>query len=619
MRKVDDMISNDIRGLGSPRRGVGGAAVGIAGTAISVAAWEVQRGISETLGMLTYQDVAALGTTFTSWTVTATGFSINSSTGVLTADLALDSGPVSSIEVTVDVDGTEWQITVPITIAPVRSATFTVFIGHTDTFDVASDATIASLGTSFSGWTVGLANYSISSAGVLTADIPSTDPGTQGSVPIQVTVDGETGTIYVPLQWGTIHPAQSISWAMIRGLERTFDVSADATIAALGTTFSDWSMTAATGFSIESSTGIITGTQPWVGSVISSLSVTCRIDGAPASITVSLTARDAFMKDMLTGYTTLATADEIIFSFYSVNRSYDGTARELYEAEVRDSSHATLETITVSSGSDGYADVSALETAMGATGAQYAVLTEWKDSRDVLDIPPATAGTDDLALICYNVDGTLTWFQHSVTGRYFAEFGYNLNTLTNGAVSRTITQVRYHLGVGSVPSSSWGLIFLGRDGNPESGGYDRLGDNNSFPGFRKRGTTTPYWELHTSASTDPPVTPPTATRGEYMMLFGSGIRFWTGTFVSGTTGRGQISWRSLESNSIVAPAAQTLNLLQPWGVGREMQASNFRVSDFCCFDIPHGSDEENLFHDNLAGVFARNAAAVLLGAVPTYS
>jgi len=584
---------------------------------LTIASWEIVRGISETRNLLTYQDVTALGTSFTSWSVSQTGFSVSTS-GVVTADLALNAASVSSVVISVSIDGIPYDITIPLTYGLLETAAeFTVFIGHTDTFNVATDTTVASLGTTFTGWTVSLANYAISSAGVLTATIPSTDPGTQGSVPVQVTIDGVTATIYVRLMWGTIHPAQSVSWTVIRGLERTLDVASDATIAALGTTFSDWAMTTATGFSINSS-GEITTTPPWLGAVVSSLSVTCRIDGAPASITVSVTARDAFVADILTGYSTGRSGTDLIESFYSLNRSHDGTAQELYTAETFNSVHQSIQAITVSSDSSGYADVSALQDAMDIQDAHYALITEWKDTLTADPVHmPAVGAPENKALIAYKNGGVVTFFQNS-NDRYYAQFGYDLSTLTGGAVSRTITSVRYHVppDVGHSPAQSFGLMMIAWDGDMTVESDDKCGDNNSYPGMRKKSNGN-VWELRMSGGPDPNVTPPLARQNDYFFLFSYRHRYWSsGVVVPG--GRGNIIWRSLEEDSVVIPSIYTTSQEHQFGTGREMRGSNFRFSEFAIFDIPLVQADELNFQ-TLETTFGHNAAAFFMGAVPDYT
>jgi len=584
---------------------------------LTIASWEVTRGLSQTRNLLSYQDVTALGSSFTGWSVSQTGFSVSSS-GVVTADLALNAATISSVVVSVTIDTIPYQITIPLTYALLQTAEFTVFIGHTDTFDVAADSTVMQLGTNFSGWTVSTANYAISSAGVLTATIPSTDPGTQGSVAVQVTVDGVTGTIYVPLMWGTIHPAQSVSWTVIRGLERTLDVASDSTIAALGTTFSDWAMTTATGFSINSS-GEITTTPPWIGSVVSSLSVTCRIDGAPASITVSVTARDAFAADILTGYSTGRSGTDLIESFYSLNRSHDGTAQELYTAETFNSVHQSIQAITVSSDSSGYADVSALQDAMDIQDVHYALITEWKDTLTADPVHmPAVGAPENKALIAYKNGGVVTFFQNS-NDRYYAQFGYDLSTLTGGAVSRTITSVRYHVppDVGHSPAQSFGLMMIAWDGDMTVQSDDKCGDNNSYPGMRKKSNGN-VWELRMSGGPDPNVTPPLARQNDYFFLFSYRHRYWSSGVVVTPGGQGNIIWRSLEEDSVVIPTVYITSQEHQFGTGREMQGSNFRFSEFAIFDIPLVQADELNFQ-TLETTFGHNAAAFFMGAVPDYT
>jgi len=99
-------------------------------SAATTSTFNVARGYPTTFDVASDSAVTALGTTFSNWQTTADNFTIDNSTGVLTADFnPHTTGDPTSISVFVSIDGTETLITVP---TNVRYAVWRDFIPTTD-------------------------------------------------------------------------------------------------------------------------------------------------------------------------------------------------------------------------------------------------------------------------------------------------------------------------------------------------------------------------------------------------------------------------------------------------------------------------------------------------------
>ena len=609
--KVNRFLNQDLREM--RRRTVGEARA----SRVVLANWELTRGLSQTRNLLSYQDVSSLGTSFSGWAVSGTGFSISSS-GVLTADITLGAATtVFRLEITVMVDGVEHEIFQPVSYHLLRSATLTVHIGHTDTINLAADAMVMMLGTSFSGWTVAEQDFSISSSGVLTASPGTGNPATLGSVTVQVTVDGNTGTFSVPLQWDAIHEVATDTFEVIRGLTRQFGLLAEANIAALGSTFTSWDMTDVDGFSIDSG-GDITADLPFVyPSPPSSLAVTCRVDGTPAEITVGVDARDSFIADLVTDV-----SSDAVLAHADVNCSYDGTARDLYDASIRDADGNEITNVTVSSDSTGYADMAEFESAITPSNAWYGVLTRWynqleTDETKHLDAIIEPQNSLREALIAYKDGEGLLYYYGPAPNRYAVRGRYVLSTLTDGNVNVNCNGTKYRTATSTreMGQSPSGVVFRLRDLATTLQHATECGDENTFPGIRKLGSN---WRNNTSIGPQAIVNIDNPVDDEWMTLFAT--RIWRYPF-AGTEEPVTNGWRtSMRHNSIESNHSQQTNVNATGshgGTGFSIRVEQALVAGVTMLVSPETRSRQEAL-PALQHTLAENAAAYLINQSRSY-
>lgn len=149
---------------------------------------------------------------------------------------------------------------------------------------------------------------------------------------------------FVPITSKHGEPIVLPRWDLVRGMTWTYDV------AAVVPDRTGWALVnPPSGFSI-SSRGVISG---MLGHSHTGASGVLSITTNEGEIRVPTSIRDWFLGDVITPR-----------HYYSVSRAWDGASgRRLLDVSVRDISNSEVATAIISSGADGYADMSALDDA----------------------------------------------------------------------------------------------------------------------------------------------------------------------------------------------------------------------------------------------------------------
>ena len=177
-----------------------------------------------------------------------------------------------------------------------------------------------------------------------------------------------------------------------------------------------------------------------------------------------------------------------IGNFIGVWRSVDGMAREMMIVRITPTS-GTSSTVMLSSGNDGFLDVSPLETALAKhTNAYVTIETFIDQSPDGVDI---TAATDAQALFAVRLKGTTTYLLSPANDRHICRGTWDISDFDDPDTP-VFGDVSVAESVYTTPSRASyirhrqnslgiGAVFRRRATTPQ---IFRYGDNNSYPGMR---------------------------------------------------------------------------------------------------------------------------------------
>jgi hypothetical protein len=383
------------------------------------------------------------------------------------------------------------------------------------------------------------------------------------------------------------------TWNLVRGGTRTYNLGAQFA----GRT--GWAMAVGTPteFTI-SAAGVITAVLPHLYTTPRNLTVITD----QGNLRIPTTSRDWFPNE---------TDGHIPSAHFSVARSYSPEAREMFTLQIRDPSNWSgdplVDDIVISSGADGYADITPLNAARVGITEGLVVIKSLRDQINETDMPRMEDDLGNSALFGYILNGVLTTYT-SPGGHFYCVGAWNASDLNSGWSTPSILSAKYRQdqthGL-SVPRVT--LLSIVQDRTPDSTTHRELdiGDFNSWPGLRSTGTTGNY-QFSTNTFPNPSVTVPAANRDEWLLIHSGYVRNPAG---GALMNHKQIDIFSL-INNFHDDDSHTSNIDIHAGAGFRIVMGNYNFTEVQFHVTADTAADGDNWIDNIVPRFAENAAAV---------